>query len=98
MTQNPIYGGSFEEWLNDRPVSSKQAQAEAARLDDALYQSEQAYQRLLNEACAAIRACPSEVLDRAFIAQVIYTLSTKASECRLEKVADVLDEAVVEIE
>jgi hypothetical protein len=84
---------------NERPVSAAQQRAEEASADDLAYQAEQAYQRLLNEACAAIRACPSDQLDRAFIAQVIYTLSSKASECGLEKiVVEVLDEAATEIE
>ena len=99
MTTNPMYGGTFEEWLNDRPISRQQADAESERFAELATAERDHYQAKLNEACQAIRSVPSHMLDSAFIAQVLCTLSCNAvSNGGLEKEVDALDIAIGDIE
>ena len=99
MTTNPMYGGTFEEWLNDRPISRQQADAEFERFAELATQERAHYEAKLNEACAAIQSIPRHMIDAVFVAQVLYTLSSAAaSNGGLKKEVDALDIAICEVE
>ena len=88
----------LDETTNERPLTAAQQAAEDAHWDSIAADKEDGYQASLSNACMAIRSCPVDLLDAAFIAQVIYTLSTAASAAKLESIVDCLDAAVCEFE
>lgn len=64
---------------------------------DALWEQHDAYQRHVNAACAAIRAIPFQMVDAAYIGQVLDTLSCKAAEALLNEIADELSVMACEV-
>lgn len=99
MSTSPLYGGTFSEWLNDRPISRQQTQAEAVRFADLASQESAHREAKLTEACAAIRSVPSQMITGAFIAQILSTLScAAAANGGLEKEVDALDICIFEVE
>lgn len=57
---------------------------------DALWQAHDVYTAHTNRVCAAIQAMPREMVDRAYIGQVLDVLSCKAAEGLLNEIADEL--------
>lgn len=99
MTTNPMHGGTFEEWLNVRPLSAREVASDHERELDAAWEANEARQAHLNKVCAAIRACPADLLDRAYIAQVLNTLAAAAHGNKsLDAEIDALDICIGEVE
>lgn len=73
-------------------------EADAQRAADAAARDLHDYGTAMRLACQAIRDCRPELMDAAFVSQVVHTLSAAAERAKLDKVADALDAAVVVFE
>ena len=72
-------------------------QAEDRADAEARYEAEEHRTALLNAACHAIRSMPIDMVDSAYITQILDTLAAKAAQAKLDKVCDALDGANAEI-
>lgn len=65
------------------------AEAEQARAE--------AYEHHVNDVCRAIQMTPYSLVDSAYLSQVIYTLSCRALDARLETEADELGAVAMDL-
>ena len=56
------------------------------------------YTDLVNAACKAIRAMPISLVTSEYIAQILATLSCKATEAGMDRESDVLGCAYIEVQ
>ena len=56
------------------------------------------YTALVSQACKAIRAMPISLVTGEYIAQILATLSCKASEAGMDRESDVLGCAYIEVQ
>ena len=56
------------------------------------------YDLLVNKACQAIRAMPIRMVTGEYIAQILATLSCKATEAGMDRESDVLGCAYIEVQ
>ena len=61
-------------------------------------EDEAIYTALVNAACKAIRAMPIALVTGEYIAQILATLSCKASEAGMDRESDVLGCAYIEVQ
>lgn len=91
MTNSPNYEPRTSDFMT-RQQCEDIADAAAAQA------RAEAYEHHINQACRAIQLTPIALVDSAYISQVIYTLSCRASDARMEEVADELGAVAMEID
>lgn len=78
--------------------SESRYEAEERQDIEARYADQEQRTAQLNAACRAIQSTPFRLVDSAFIAQVLATLSAKADEANMTEVVDALDACHAEVE
>lgn len=78
--------------------SETRYQAEERRDREARHEAQEQRTAQLNAACRAIQSTPHHLVDSAYIAQVLATLSAKADEANMPEVVDALDACHAEVE